>query len=111
MYHICQYIMSRMLTKEQCGESIRTCEKNIDVPDQDPKFLSQMITHDETYFLYDSQTKSQSVDEVKKITFDPYKREVMLQVFYLLEGHCASRIQIERGNSEQADVDPNFQEH
>ena len=94
MHRVCQHMVPRMLTEDQCEDRATVSGELIDMVDQDPGVLNRIITGDETWcYLYDPQSKRQSSEwkspsspRKQKFRADRSKGKVMLEVFFDSKG-------------------------
>ncbi|KAJ8935472.1 hypothetical protein NQ318_009597 [Aromia moschata] len=52
MRKVCAKMVPRVLTDDQKSRRVETCQENLDMCQRDPRFLDNVITGDETYYLY-----------------------------------------------------------
>ncbi|KAJ4445277.1 hypothetical protein ANN_07078 [Periplaneta americana] len=90
MSRVTQHSVPRILSQDQRDDRMTICGDLISSADDDPTFLNQIITGDETWcFLYDPQLKRQSATwktplspRQKKPRQDRSKGKVMLELFF-----------------------------
>ncbi|KAJ8934632.1 hypothetical protein NQ318_001680 [Aromia moschata] len=60
MRKVCAKLVPKVLTDDQKARRVETCQERLDTCEDDPAFLDDVITGDESWvFEYDPETKRQ----------------------------------------------------